>query len=127
MINQFNDFINKNKLMEIKRGGSRYSWTNKQSCPVMVELDRILVTTDWESKFPLCTAHNIIRVGSDHSPLVLDSGEKNRTNPRRFYFENRWFCQEDFRDLVKQRWGDISSKMSDSIYYVDRWNGGWLL
>lgn len=64
----------------------------KLACPIMVELDRILVTTDWEANFPLCIVHSLIRVGSDHSPLVLDSRDKNRMKLGRFYFENKWFC-----------------------------------
>lgn len=87
LLDQFNDFIADNKLMEIKRSGTKFTWTNKQSCPTMVELDRILVTTDWEARFHLCTTFSLTRVGSDHSPIVLDLGEKEKIKPEWFYFE----------------------------------------
>ena len=46
LMNTFNEFISDNKLFEIKRGGARFTWTNKQKCPIMVNLDRFLVSTD---------------------------------------------------------------------------------
>jgi hypothetical protein len=38
-------FIDLHQLQEIKRSGSRFTWTNKQIKPVMVNLDIILVST----------------------------------------------------------------------------------
>lgn len=102
LIHLFNDFIAENKLLEIKRGGPRYTWTNKQSCPVMVNLDRVLVTTDWESKFPLCSVKSLIRVGSDHTPILLNSGDDKCLTKGRFYFEKKWFCQDNFREVIKK-------------------------
>lgn len=53
----------------------------------MVELDIILVSTDWEAKYPLCTAYSLTRVGSDHSPIILNSGADGTLTVGRFYFE----------------------------------------
>lgn len=74
LMDNFNNFITTNELMEIKRGGPRFTWTNKQSSPIIVELDMILVSTSSEARFPLCTVFSLTRVGSDHYPIVLNTG-----------------------------------------------------
>jgi hypothetical protein len=66
LMEKFNMFIDLHQLKEIHRNGPKYTWTNKQTCPVMVTLDRILVSTEWEDKHPLCFAWSKTRVGSDH-------------------------------------------------------------
>jgi hypothetical protein len=70
-------FIDLHQLQEIKRSGSRFTWTNKQIKPVMVNLDIILVSTSWETRFPLCYAWSRTRADSDHWPIMMDSGENS--------------------------------------------------
>lgn len=38
----FNEFISTYQLMELKRSGQKYTWTNKRDNPIMVNLDRVL-------------------------------------------------------------------------------------
>ncbi|KAJ1271692.1 hypothetical protein BS78_06G145400 [Paspalum vaginatum] len=73
LMDAFNEFIGVNSLREIKRSGSRFSWTNKQLDPVLVNL--ILVSIEWEERFPLCMSWTMTRVRSDHNPVVFESGE----------------------------------------------------
>jgi exonuclease III len=66
-----------NLLKEIKRSGPKFTWTNKQDQHVLVVLDRFLVSTEREERrFRLCLAWSLTRVGSDHSPIILDSSEQ---------------------------------------------------
>jgi len=39
----FNDVIDEAELRELNRGGSRYTWTNKQLHPIQNVLDRVFV------------------------------------------------------------------------------------
>ena len=91
LIDLFNTFIGENHLREIKRSGAKFTWTNKQAGPVLANLDRFLVSTNWEERFPLCAAWSLTKVGSDHSPIILDSGEQGATRPRHFFFENKGY------------------------------------
>jgi len=104
LMNSFNDWIGKFQLIEVKRSGAKFTWTNKQRVPVMVKLDRYLMTSSWEEKFPLCSAWSLPRVGSDHWPIILDSGETNTTKTRYFFFENQWTLLPDFIPSVQQVW-----------------------
>ena len=53
----------------------------------MSNIDRVLVSTDWEDKFSLTTLNELVRVGSDHNPLLLDTGERRNIQPGQFFFE----------------------------------------
>jgi hypothetical protein len=66
LMDRFNIIIDLHQLQEIRRNGPWYTWSNKQLGPIMVTLDRVLVSTKWEGRFPLCFAWSSTRVGSDH-------------------------------------------------------------
>lgn len=87
LMDTFNDFIGSQQLRKLKRSGQRYTWTNKQDKPIMVNLDRVLFSTGWEEKFPLSISWSLTRVGSDHSPIIIDNGESLPNRPRYFFFD----------------------------------------
>jgi hypothetical protein len=41
LIDQFNSFIGDHELRELKRSGQKFTWTNKQDNPILVNLDRV--------------------------------------------------------------------------------------
>lgn len=77
----FNEFIGKAQLREIYRGRGGFTWSNKQASPILSNLDIFLVSTDWEENFPLATVTSLTRIGSDHTPLMLDTGGSSLDNP----------------------------------------------
>jgi hypothetical protein len=52
LMDKFNDFIGDHQLRELKRSGQRYTWTNKQEKPVIVNQDRVFFSMGWEESFP---------------------------------------------------------------------------
>jgi endonuclease/exonuclease/phosphatase family metal-dependent hydrolase len=74
LVDAFNNFIEKHNLREIHRGGARFTWTNKQETLIQSNLDRVIVSTNWETKFPLSSLTTLTRIRSDHCPLMLDVG-----------------------------------------------------
>jgi hypothetical protein len=70
----------------------------------MVTLDGILVSTEWETKYPLCSAWSRPRVGSNHWPLFLDSGVNPGRRAKQFYFEKQWLLEEDFLGIFSNHW-----------------------
>jgi endonuclease/exonuclease/phosphatase family metal-dependent hydrolase len=71
----FNEFIGSYQLRELKRSSLRYTWTNKQNIPIMVNLDRVMFSLGWEERFPSSVSWGLTRIGSDHVPIVVDNGE----------------------------------------------------
>lgn len=80
----FNNFIGSFHLRDIFISGVKFTWSNKQKNPTLVKLDRILATDTWDLNFSHSFAWSKARIGSDHSPLILDSGEQGA--PRTKYF-----------------------------------------
>lgn len=86
-MNLFNDFIGDLQLREIYCSGNRFTWSNKHKCPTLIKLDRILVSTSWEMAHPTYFAWVKARLGSDHCPLVLNTGEPGTARPRYVHFD----------------------------------------
>ena len=83
----------------------KFTWANALDTPTYERLDRVLVSTDWELKFPLATVIALNREISDHTPLLLDTGEENQASSHsRFKFELSWLLTEDFFDIVAEVW-----------------------
>jgi endonuclease/exonuclease/phosphatase family metal-dependent hydrolase len=59
---------------------------NKKN-PTLVRLDRILASSCWDTHYNSCFAWSKARVGSDHSPIILDTGERRDNKTKYFYLE----------------------------------------
>jgi hypothetical protein len=59
----FNCFIKDNQQREIKKMGPRFTQTNKQYQPIMSNIDRVLVSADWEQQFPCCLVQTLLDSG----------------------------------------------------------------
>ena len=62
------------------------------------------------------------RIGSDHVPLVLSSGEESKRRSRRFFFETAWFEHEGFGQLVLNRWSLIGNQVGRQRGPVEFWS-----
>jgi hypothetical protein len=64
-------------------------------------------------------AHTIL--GSDHSPLVLSSGEELRKRSSRFFFEKGWLERPEFVDLVSSKWRRLEESSGTFADPIDAW------
>ena len=92
----FNDWINKWGLLEISISNRGYTWSNNQDNPIFALSDRVFTSVDWDSHFRMSSLTALPRVGSDHTPLVLDTGARKTSNPKMFRFEKWWLSQPGF-------------------------------
>ena len=77
------------------------------------KLDRFLISVEWEQKFPLVIVHALTRAGSDHTPLIIDSGEQAHIgNENHFSFELSWLRRDDFYDIVCREWKSVTKGSS---------------
>jgi exonuclease III len=72
-INLFNEAIREWDVREIPRTGARFTWTNRQLNPVRSVLDRVFISSALEPRFPLCSVYAETSLGSDHTPLIMDT------------------------------------------------------
>jgi hypothetical protein len=114
----FNAIIEHLNLREIALSGRQFTWASRRQTPTYEKLDRILASIEWEQKFPLVTVRALSRAGSDHTPLLIDSGVKAHLgNKPGFSFELFWLRQEGFFDMIKSEWESVISGCNP----MDRW------
>jgi exonuclease III len=120
-IRRFNDSIAAMSLREINRAGARFTWTNRQLCPIRCVLDRVFVSPAWEAAFPFCSVTAITRIGSDHNPLLLDSGEVTVRRPPRFFFQTWWFRVAGFGELISGKLHRYLHELGPHWDSIDGW------
>jgi hypothetical protein len=101
---KFNAWVDMWALVEIGLAGRSFTWSNNQSNRIMSRIDRIFCITSFEALFPLGNAKALPRLGSDHTPIVWDSGEATATRKSSFKFEKWWSTRVDFLDVVVKAW-----------------------
>ena len=83
--------------------------TNKRLNHVRCVLDRVFILASLVLAFPLCTLVAETNLGSDHTPLIMDTGEGSPTRSNRFFFESGWFEIPGFQDLMLAAWGKLAN------------------
>ena len=83
--------------------GRKYTSANNLPDPTYERLDRTLIGLDWEYKYPLAMVNAMERDISDHTLLLLDTGDHRKNQPI-FRFENAWMLMEGFREFVEKNW-----------------------
>lgn len=68
---RFRRFVEDMQLKDIPIHGRRYTWSNEYDNPTFEKLDRVLVSMDWEARFPLCFVQALSSDMSDQCPLHL--------------------------------------------------------
>ena len=69
------------------------------------KLDTVLVSMEWELKFPLANVQGLMREISDQTPLLLSSRDASHIrNSKLFKFELEWLTKDGFFDMVKDVW-----------------------
>lgn len=86
----FNAWIDSWGLIELNSNNRKFTWTNNQEQLIMARIDRIFATTSWEGNFPMCRVKALDRLPSDHTPLLLDSGDNIAVSKKTFRFEKWW-------------------------------------
>lgn len=118
----FNNFIASCHLKEIYRSGSKFTWSNKQLILTLVKLDRILVSPGWDEFYSGSFAWSKARVGSDHCPIIIDSGEQRGNKSKYFFFQERWLSLDGFWDMVNSEWHKTRGDCGLSWYSMKVWH-----
>jgi endonuclease/exonuclease/phosphatase family metal-dependent hydrolase len=116
----FNVVIDSLDLREVLMVGRQFTWANSLPDPTYEKLDRVLMDTDWEDRYPLVTVRALERIErlSDHAPILLSTGTPRPICRKQFKFELGWLHREGFHDMVKDVWERPVSVRSP----IERWN-----
>ncbi|KAH7677449.1 DNase I-like protein [Dioscorea alata] len=102
-IRQAQNFVRDLQLLEPPSFGRKFTWTNEQSIPIWVKLDRFLVNPNWITFFPRVYQNYLPRFGSDHVPIRLESGI-HFPLACFFRFEQAWCQVDNFGERINERW-----------------------
>lgn len=91
------------KLIDGSLKGFKYTWFNFRDNPSMSRLDRFLFCNNWEELFPYRSQVALIRSLSDHTSILLASC-LGKSGHYPFKFEEVWFMDSDFMELVEVVW-----------------------
>ena len=102
----FNVVIVSLSLREVSMIGRQYTWANSLPEPTYEKLDRVLMDSDWEIKYPLVSVRVLERIEAlpHHAPILLTTGTPNPLCKRQFKFELGWLHRDGFFDMVKRVW-----------------------
>lgn len=95
----FRQMLNSSGLHDIKTIGGKFTWTGHRShYHIKSKIDRAVATSDWQDLFPRAYVQLMSWGGSDHRPLLLDTGNRKWRGYKLFRYDNRW----RFDSAVKQ-------------------------
>lgn len=63
----------------------------------------------------------VTRVGTNHVPLLISSGEHEVRPLARFHFETYWFNHDEFPEAVKEKWKTLTSPHR-TMSILDTWH-----
>jgi hypothetical protein len=116
----FNAVIDSLDLREVTMVGRQFTWANSLSEPTYEKLDRVLMDSDWEQKYPMVSSRALPRIAalSDHAPILLSTGSSIPPRKRPFKFELGWIQRDGFSDMVKRIWDNSVTGSSP----IQRWS-----
>jgi hypothetical protein len=89
MLVLLNELINMWGLIEYKDPNRTYTWSNNQKQPIIAKLDRVLVSVNWDIKYPMTKIEVFPKGVSDHSHIKVTFGVKRQSKELAFRFE-KW-------------------------------------
>jgi hypothetical protein len=114
----FNWVINSFELRDLPLIGGEYTWSNNQSEPTLERLDRVLISSEWETISPLTNFKKKPRIMSDHNPLIVSSDMGGVRKTKHFCFETSWVKHPEFPERIAEIW----SRNITASNAVERWH-----
>ena len=99
----FSEFIEELSLLDLPLEGGSFTWSSGSDQPSMSNIDRVLVSHDWEDHHPDVNQQVLSHPISDHFPILVKAGGILREKSP-FRFENMWLKSDGFKDRVLSWW-----------------------
>ncbi|XP_026435813.1 uncharacterized protein LOC113333602 [Papaver somniferum] len=102
--NLFSNKIIDLDLNDLGSTGCPFTWSNKKSGPALTEqrLDKGLATESWMLMYPNSTITNLLAIGSDHHPILLNTNLTWSTGKIPFKFFGPWLDHKDCKDIIAE-------------------------
>ncbi|XP_042514311.1 uncharacterized protein LOC122088975 [Macadamia integrifolia] len=92
-------------LIQIPSSGRKFTWANnRRRGNVAAVLDRTFVNEEWMKIFDDCIQKVLIRVASDHAPLMACSVSSIKPKNYPLRLNSFWMDHHQFLDVIKEAW-----------------------
>jgi endonuclease/exonuclease/phosphatase family metal-dependent hydrolase len=108
----FNEVISAQRWVELPLRGRQFTWSNKQSSPLLERLDCFFTSASRTINYPDSSVSSLSMEPSDHVPCVVNI---TTSIPKTsiFRFENYWMEHEHFLAVVAHGWA-VPTTQTDS-------------
>ncbi|KAK8576093.1 hypothetical protein V6N13_090572 [Hibiscus sabdariffa] len=110
-------------LMDLGFSGPAFTWYSGSHA---VRLDRCLGNTAWFSRFPTSIVHHLVRMKSDHRPLLLQTATVvHSPRSQQFKYFSGWSLHPAFKSFVEETWRTdlpIAKAIQSFSTTVSNWN-----
>ncbi|XP_052299726.1 uncharacterized protein LOC127903104 [Citrus sinensis] len=112
MVSEFKEAVQDSKLADLGYKGYQFTWCNGMDGQHFVEerLDRFLCNEEWGNHFQEQPCQNLVSVGSDHYPIMMEIKKKGpglqyvkKTFPR-VHYEDMWSSYDTCKSIIKAEW-----------------------
>ncbi|KAF7135807.1 hypothetical protein RHSIM_Rhsim08G0119400 [Rhododendron simsii] len=105
-IKAFQDILNDCGLVDLECKGPRFTWRNNRNADgfIMERIDLAFANLEWREKFDTALVFVETAIGSDHSPLVLNTKFSLNMVRKPFRFESFWTTEEECQRIISESW-----------------------
>ncbi|KAL6144808.1 hypothetical protein ACLB2K_055498 [Fragaria x ananassa] len=99
------------QLVHIDTKGAQFTWARRRGVRGNVELrlDRCLANLDWLDALAQFDCFTLLRLSSDHNPLIMSFSKDFGARQSLFRFRKMWVEHTKFKDFVRQCWGSVAT------------------
>ncbi|KAH9717651.1 reverse transcriptase domain-containing protein [Citrus sinensis] len=117
MMLSFREAVQVCNLIDVGCKGYPFTWSNRRFSPHLVEerLDRFFCSKDWANSFFDSPATNLLTVGFDHCPVLMEVKERvqcesyARKSFPRVHYEDMWSAYNMCKSIVQDEWSNCGS------------------
>ncbi|KAL4333427.1 hypothetical protein GQ457_07G010550 [Hibiscus cannabinus] len=119
----FGDFFMDTGLLNMGFNGPKFTWKQRM---LSQRLDRCLCNSDCYGLFPLSEVYHLIKLGSDHRPILLDTSPcTSLFGERPFRYIVAWNDHPRFDEFLRHVWSDSVDMATNVSSFRDEsrsWN-----
>ncbi|XP_019163578.1 PREDICTED: uncharacterized protein LOC109159922 [Ipomoea nil] len=124
----FRNWIQDEGLIDLDFSGPKLTWVKNEAAERVkgARLDRALCNTDWRISFPGACVTHLVRLTSDHDPLLLQvEQQRQRLSTAPFSFQAAWLTRTDVHDVVGRAWNSTRGFVDNTLFLAGelaKWN-----
>lgn len=117
---EFRECLDQCQLMDLGFAGHPFTWTNRRFGIFFIceRLDRAVVNEEWCNFFPSAKLYHLSTSSSDHSPILLNTHDRDIRKPKIFRYEIAWSLHDDFINVVRNCWNEKGQDNHEPFYDV---------